>query len=335
MKSVLGRKVVTIGGGHGGSVILKGLYDYPVELSAICAVSDSGGSTGLIRDEFGDALPSGDIRLCMEVLSPHDTMRELLGHRFEGNGSRDPRIADHNLGNLILLAAQQRWGVVDGIVAVSTILRLRGRVLPVSTDIVHLVGELSDGVLVRGESGIDTRGIDDSRTLVNVWLEPEAFICREATAAIAEADLVVIGPGDLYTSLIPNLLVNGVADALASSKARIVYVANVMTKWAETRNYTVADFAETVLRYGIGRETFDAVLVNATPIPNPLLERYHQAEKATPVLAETAVLDRLRTLSRRVVCEDFLSNTGLTHQLIRHDSGKVGRCLMQLFGEGE
>jgi len=333
MNKVLGKRVVTIGGGHGGPVILKGLYDYPVKLCAICAVSDSGGSTGLIRDEFGDSLPSGDIRSCMEALLPHGKLKELLGHRFEGNGSSGPRIADHNLGNLILLGAQQMWGAVGGIRAMGEILQLRGEVFPVSTNIVHLLGELSDGSIIHGEGRIDTRNALDDRILKGVWLEPQAFICRDAADAIINADLVVIGPGDLFTSLVPNLLVEGVADALAQSKATIVCVVNLMTKWAETRDYTAADFADTLIRYGIGRDKIDVVLINSTPIPDSLLSVYSEREKSAPISVGLEALAHLDTTAYRVMREDILSIVGLKNDLIRHDPEKIGHCLMRILGE--
>ncbi len=316
-------------------MVLRGLRRYPVALAAVCSASDSGGSTGLIRDEFGDALPSGDIRRCLAALSQNDEMCELLEHRFEGDGSTTPRITNHNLGNLILLAAEQRWGAVAGIDAVGKILQINGRVLPVTTDIVHLIGELSDGTMLRGEGRIDTRDVGDERTLKKVWLEPKAFICREAAEVIINADMIVIGPGDLYTSLVPNLLVEGMADALAQSKARIVYVVNLMTKWAETRDYTAADFAETLLKYGIGHNKLDTVLVNYAKIPDAILDFYSKTEKATPIDVGEKTLARLRKLAHTVVYEDVLSTVGLQHNLIRHDPEKVGHCIMKILGEGK
>ena len=336
MNKVLGKKVVTIGGGHGGPVVLKGLFNYPVDLSAICSVFDSGGSTGLIRDEFGDALPSGDMRSCMEALSPHGKLTELLGHRFEGDGSSGPRIADHNLGNLILLGAQQRWGMIDGITTISKILQLRGKVFPVSTNIVHLFGELSDGSIIRSERNIDTRTLTDERLLQRVWLEPRAFICREAADAIINADMIVIGPGDLFTSLIPNLLVEGIADAISESNATVVYVVNLMTKWAETRDYTAADFAETLVQYDIGRDKLDVVLVNSSPKPSDLLRLYKDRERSiVPIVEGESILRRLNFVSHCVVSEDVLSKVGLKNNLIRHDPAKLGYCLMRILGEGK
>ena len=325
---MLGKKIVTIGGGTGGFTVNRGLHGYPVHATAICTVFDSGGSTGVLRDEFG-SLPQGDIRRCLLALSDdaNDTLRVMFNHRFAKNGSS---LSDHNLGNLLLLAAEQHWGPVEGIRRVSKVLGVQGDVLPVSINRANVCAELSDGSTVCGEGIIDTRSIDDPRTIRRVWLSPAAFITREAADAIIEADVIVLGPGDLYTSVIPNLLVSGIQDAMKRSNARLVYVANSMTKWSETRGFDVAQFVETLLAYGVGRETFDAVLINTTLPSSTLLTTYALQEKSYPVDFSPDVEMKLRGKVKKFIQGDFLNQAGVEQGLIRHDSHKLAYELVQI-----
>jgi uncharacterized cofD-like protein len=260
--SLIGRRIVTIGGGTGGFTVNRGLHGYPVSPTAICTVFDSGGSSGILRDEFG-SLPPGDLRRCLLALADdqEDTLREMFQYRFT-NGSAPSSLSDHSLGNLLLLAAEKIWGPIEGIRRIGRVLGIQGQVLPISTDSAHLYAQLSDGLHIKGESNIDLRPLDDGRLVQRIWLEPRAYICREAANAIVNADVIVLGPGDLYSSIIPNLLVEGVADAIKRSRARLVYVSNLMTKWSETRDFTLVDFIKTIHSYNIGREKFDTVLVN-------------------------------------------------------------------------
>ena len=325
---MLGKKIVTIGGGTGGFTVNRGLHGYPVHPTAICTVFDSGGSTGKLRDEFG-SLPQGDIRRCLLALADdsNDTLRALFNHRFANNGSP---LSDHSLGNLLLLAAEQNWGPVEGIRRVSEVLGVRGEVLPISINNANVCAELSDGSQVCGEGIIDTRSIDDERTIKRVWLGPAAFITREAADAIIAADLIVFGPGDVYTSIVPNLLVSGIQDAIKRSKAKVVYVANIMTKWSETRRFTVADFVETLLSYGVGRDAFDAVIINTTSPPETLVARYAQEEKSFLVEYSAKIEEQLRGKVREHICGDFLNQAGVEQGLIRHDSYKLAYTLVQL-----
>lgn len=328
--SIVGKHIVTIGGGTGGFTVNRGLHTYPVLPTAICTVFDSGGSSGMLRDEFG-SLPQGDLRRCLLALAndQEDTLREMFQYRFT-NGNTPTALSDHSLGNLLLLAAEKIWGPIEGIRRVSGILGIHGQVLPISIDNAHLYAELSDGTHIKGETTIDLRPLDDSRLVKKIWLEPNAVICREATEAILSADIIVLGPGDLYTSIIPNLLVEGTAEAITQSKAKVVYVTNLMTKWSETRNFTLADFLKTLMAYGIGRKKFDAVLINTTPIPDDLLPLYAQKDKSSPVLFEEGMETQLRDYSHNIIIGDFLSKTGLRQKLIRHDSLKLARHIIAL-----
>ena len=325
---MLDKKIVTISGGTGGFTVNRGLHGYPVRPTAICTVFDSGGSTGTLRDEFG-SLPQGDIRKCLLALADdaHDTLRVMFNHRFAKNGSS---LSDHSLGNLLLLAAEQNWGPVEGIRRVGEVLGVRGDVLPVSINHSHICAELSDGAKVCGEGLLDTRSIEDDRTIKRIWLEPKALITREASEAIVAADIIVLGPGDLYTSVLPNLLVSGIQEAIQQSKAKLVYISNIMTKCSETRGFTVADFVETFLSYGVGRDSFDAIIVNTT-LPSPeLLALYATKEKSFPVDFSPQVEARLQGTVKQIIRGDFLNQAGLDQGLIRHDSHKLAYELVQL-----
>ncbi len=328
--SIVGKRVATIGGGSGGFIVNRGLHAYPVLPTAICTVFDSGGSSGILRDEFG-ALPQGDLRRCLVALAggEDDTLRELFQYRFT-NGHKPSALADHSLGNLLLLAAEKIWGPVEGVRRVGRVLGLSGEVLPVSIDDATLCAELDDGSTVRGETALDLRPLTDKRSIARVWLAPDALICREAAEAIMRADVIVLGPGDLYTSIIPNLLVRGVADAIAASAAKVVYVSNLMTKYAETRDYTLAHFLTTLLSYGIGREKFDAVLINTANIPRALVTRYAREEKSAPVHFASKDAKKLSVFTRKIITGDFLSSVGLAQGLIRHDSAKLARKLVEI-----
>lgn len=327
---LLNRRVVTIGGGTGGFILNRGLHAYPVHQTAVCTAFDSGGSSGSLRDEFG-ALPQGDIRRCMLAMAGQDTetIRQLFEYRFPaGNGHST--LAEHSLGNLVLFAAEKLYGHVEGIRRMSDLLGVKGQILPVSIDNAELCAELSDGTRIRGESKIDLRPLDDDRLVKRVWLEPRANIIRPVAEAIQAADVVVLGPGDLYTSVIPNLLVAGMGEALGQSKARIVYVSNLMTKWSETRGFDAADFVEEILRYGIGRDRLDAVLVNTKPIPSRLLPHYAKTDRSEPVKCTGQVIRRLKKLTRRVIVGDFLSQSNLAKDLIRHGPGRLAKCIVEL-----
>ena len=317
-------KVVTISGGSGGFTLLRGLVQYPIDITSIATVFDSGGSTGILRDEYG-ALPQGDLRRCLLALIPNNSQwRQLFNHRFVREGF----LEDHALGNLILLAAEEIYGRADSTRVLGEILGVRGRVLPVSVDDAHLEALLDDGTIIRTESEIDTRNIlTDTRKIEKVWLTNPATACRDVVDAILSADFIIIGPGDLYTSLVPSLLVNGVAQAINRSPAKLIYVTNIMTKGAETRNYTVCDFLATLCEYGIARK-FDHVVVAASDIPKELIHKYREAEHAE---LATMINDQSFTkYSLRYSVSSLYSEKAAKEGIIRHSSSKLGRVLMSI-----
>ncbi|MEK7544430.1 MAG: gluconeogenesis factor YvcK family protein [Patescibacteria group bacterium] len=323
-------KVVCIGGGTGTFVALKGLKEYPVDLTAIVTMADSGGSNKRIRDEFG-LLPTSDIRQCFVALSDENggagLMRKLFMYRFEkGQG-----IAGMTFGNLFMAALADILGSQEeAIRQTRKVLRIKGKVIPVSYTDTNLSARYADGTVVKEEHLIDEPEHDGMVPIEEVFLSPRAQATPDAIEAIGRADLIVLGPGDLYTSLIPNLLVDGIPQALAQTKATIVYILNLMTKYGQTYQYTAGDHLKALERY-IGKSV-DIVLVNAAGIPKRALDVYAKSH-------EVPVKDNLiEGKPYRLYRADMVGNTvigksksdALVRSLIRHDSVKLGAAIMHM-----
>lgn len=311
------KKIVVIGGGTGSFTVLRGLKSYTHELTAVVSMFDSGGSTGRLRDEFG-YLPPGDVRRCILALAPETektkVLRELLSFRF----SKGEGLSQHSFGNLWLTALREIVGNELGAIEyLSGLFQTCGRVLPVTLDNCQLCAELSDGLVVRGESNIDLPKHDGSLRIVRLFLEPRAYALAEAVDAIMNAELVVLGPGDLFTSVLPNVLVEGVREALEHTSARVVLVCNVMTKWGETHGFAASDFLQELERYA-GR-VVDCVVVNTKEAQRDVLERY-AVEQKFPVLVDK------ENIMVPVVEADLLNEK----EVLRHDSVKLAKVIMQL-----
>lgn len=325
-------RVVTLTGGTGGNNLVHGFRELAIgKLTTLYTVCDNGGSTGTLRTEHG-ILPVGDARrLIHALMDPKHKLAPFMDFRFPDDGSV---FAGHSLMNIVLSAAERMFGRSGGPQYVADALGCRGEVYPISTQDCHLIAELSDGREIVGETLIDTRSIRDERFISRVYLDREAYICAEADRALREADIIVLGPGDLYTSIAPILLVRGVAEALRESRATIVYVVNLMTKYSETRGFSAKDFAELLLkRYGIGRPKFDAVLIHdgkRHPLPGGLLRKYYEEERAEPVVLNSDEYEKLFSITHRVVSGDFVSEGALKQRLIHHDGTKLARAVMGL-----
>lgn len=310
-----GRRVVAIGGGTGLSTLLLGLKEYTENITAIVTVTDDGGGSGVLRREFG-ILPPGDIRNCILALADSSSqLRELLNYRFDGGS-----LAGQSFGNLFLLALNNVSGSFAQAVAdMSRILAITGRVLPVCDSNVALQATFADGSVVRGETAITAAKKERDLDIRSVSLDPVcANALPQALEAIEEAELIVLGPGSLYTSVIPNLLVGGISEAIRRSPAMKLYVLNVMTQEGETENYSAADHARAILDHG---GTIDACLYNTKEITPKLAARY-MPENSEPLMP---VPEEFRQLGIRLFGGDMLSRNG---QLARHDPLRLAYNVM-------
>jgi uncharacterized cofD-like protein len=321
-------RVVVIGGGTGSFVVLSGLKQHDVELSAVVTVADSGGSTGRLRSEFG-FLPVGDIRQCLAALAKdngQNYIRDLLLYRFAKGGKG---LTGHNLGNLILTALTDLTGSEPkAIETASRIFRLQGKVYPVSLDTVDLVATYEDGTQIVGEHEIDEPGHKGGKRIVALASRKPAKLYSQVEQAILAADLVVLCPGDLYTSLLPNLIIQGMSQALKKTRARLVYVMNLMTRYAQTHGLTAAGHVAQLEHYT--RRRLNRILVNSTPVL-PAILRLYEREKGFPVaddLGQDRRVMRQDLLDRRIVTKP--KGDQLKRSLVRHDPTKVAEALIKL-----
>jgi uncharacterized cofD-like protein len=328
-----GRRIVTIGGGTGTFSFLSHLKKYSYNITAIVTMSDSGGSSRRLMDEFRRQVPLGDLRQSLVALARNGALwREIFMHRFqtaEGesgaeNGSPVGGVSGHSLGNLILKGLQD---INDGdlllaIEDAQELLNTAGRVLPVTLAQTAICAELADGSVIYGETDIDTRGDKNLGPLSPIrqvrLIPPDAPGCAQTIRAVRRADTIIIGPGDLYTSLIPNLLVQDVARAIRESDAEKVYVCNLMTKHGETDGYKASDFVNAIHRYLGGR--VDRVIINDGLFPPDIVEMYEQ-QKSEPVAPDRAQL--LRLVPSVVIEHLNLEND----RLARHDPERLVRAI--------
>jgi uncharacterized cofD-like protein len=313
--------VVVIGGGTGVSTVLSELKRV-ANVTAVVSMMDSGGSSGRLRDEYG-VLPPGDILKCISELLPDDLSsrkwRDLLNYRFrKGSG-----LKGHSLGNLLLTAAYD-WdgGTAFGIEVLSKLLRIEGKVLPVTLNDVDLVAKLSDGSEVLGETNIDLRADNLHSKIEYIYLSRRAQLYPPVREAILQADKIVIGPGSLFTSILPNFLVEGLAEALKQAAAPKIYVCNLVTDPTETEGYKASDFIQKVNEYLAEDEQLDYVIVNDGTISD-VARRMYEKEHKLPVVLD---LERCKELTRQVVSGPFCK--GKT--VLRHNSELLAQTILQL-----
>jgi uncharacterized cofD-like protein len=316
------KKVVVIGGGTGNFVVLNGLKKYPLDLTAIVSMADDGGSTGILRDELG-VLPPGDVRQCLVALSNSSRlMRSLMNYRFENGG-----LGGHSFGNLLLSALEKVTGSFEKAVEeAGKILYIQGKVIPVTTHQTRLRMVLNNLKVLEGEKEIYlSQEIDQGYQ--TICLEPFPKVNPRVIEEIGSADLVVVGPGGLHTSLIPNLLVEGVCDAICKSGARKVFVVNLMNRRGQTTHFKASDYLKELVRF-LGEDPFDHILINSQKPPSALIEVY----AAEGNLVENDLNDE------RVVFADMLGGLlgerpkrdFMKRSLIRHDSKKLAQELMKI-----
>ncbi len=327
------KRVVVVGGGTGTHTVLRGLRESEsiLDISAVVSMADSGGSTGLLRDEFG-YLPIGDVRNALTALAANgDTQETLLRQLFLYRFDKGVGLSGHNFGNLFLTALTDILGSeVLAIKATSEILKVAGRVIPVTTDNVELVAGYDDGTVVVGEYGIDEALFaKPSSRIISLTLTPVAKLHCEAREAIVGADLLVLGPGDLYTSILANCVVNGFSQAVMNTKAKIVYVCNLMSKRGQTTGMHAMEHIAEITKY-IGRSP-DVVLVNTDLFQKELIAKY-QAEGEHPVLNNC--VDNLYQIKALpfVAKEEVRLQSGdiMKRSLIRHDSNILAKTLINL-----
>lgn len=315
------KRVVVIGGGTGNFVVLRGLKKYNVGLSAIVSMADSGGSTGILRDELG-VLPPGDVRQCLVALSHSSKlMRSLMNYRFE-NGN----LGGHSFGNLFLSALEKVTGSFEmAVEEAGKILAIKGKVIPVTTNQVHLKMILKNRNILEGEGEIYlSKEIDSGYK--SLFLEPYPKVNPLVIEEIKKADLLILGPGGIYTSIIPNLLVEGVSKAFCESKAKKVLIINLMNRIGQTTGFKVSDNLTEIIKF-LGEDVFDFILVNKKRPPKRLIEAY----------AEEGELIQNDLNEKRVILADLLGPLNennkadlIKRNLIRHDSNKLALELMKI-----
>ena len=315
------KKIVVVGGGTGNFAVLRGLKNYDVDLSAIVSMADDGGSTGILRDELG-VLPPGDVRQCLVALSnSSNMMRSLMNYRFENGG-----LEGHSFGNLFLSALEKVTGSFEKAVEeMGKILFIQGKVIPVTTHEVRLKMLLSNRKLLEGEREIYlSQEIDQGYK--SIYLEPFPKAHPHAIQEIANADMIILGPGGLHTSLIPNLLVEGISEALRNSPAKKTFVMNLMNRKGQTTGFKVSHYLEEITRF-IGEDIFDYILVNDQKPPQELIEVY----------AEEGELIENDLEDNRVICASLLGEPKepfkkdiIKRNLIRHDYKKLAQELMKI-----
>lgn len=330
LSKYLMKKIVTIGGGTGSFMLLSGLREYPVEITAVVSMADDGGSTGVLRDELG-VLPPGDVRQCLVALSrSSDMLRDLMNYRFQ-----EGALKGHSFGNLFLSALEKVTGKFAlGVQEAAQILNVTGEVVPVTGTDTSLRVELTDGTILSGEHEINTSKRLGRVGIKKAFLKPKAVANPRAIEKILEADLIVLGPGNHVCSIIPNLLVGGISDAIRRSKAKVVYNCNLVNKRGHTDGYTLEEYVAEINGY-LGSERIDFVTYNKKRPAEKLLEEYRKEDSELVGFQKTGTRTKYR-----VVASDFLNTKKVVRQkgdvisgtrsLIRHDGHKLAKTLVML-----
>lgn len=317
-----GPKIVTIGGGTGLSVLLRGLKRFTSNLTAVVTVSDDGGGSGILREDMG-MLPPGDIRNCVVALANTEPILEsLMQYRF-----KEGQLKGQNFGNLFIAALNDICGSFDDAVKeISNVLAVTGKVLPVTLEDMVLFAELEDGTVIKGESQIPIKQQTTNQKIKQIFIKPSN--CRalpEAIEAIKNADAIILGPGSLYTSIIPNLLVKDISKAISKSEAIKIYVSNLMTQQGETIGYSLSDHIEAIYKHA-DKISINYAIVNNGIIPDYLIEKY-SAENASPVKIDYNII---RDMHIKVVEGDFVR---IDKDFLRHDYNSLSEAIFELINE--
>lgn len=309
------KKVVVIGGGTGMSTLLRGLKEFPIDITTIVSVCDDGRSTGLLRKEFN--VPAvGDVRQVILSLSNNeDVLKSIFNYRFKKGST----LSGHALGNLLLTATTDMNGSISkGLESLSSILNLKGSVIPLSdSSDITLVAKMKDGTIVEGEHNIT----ESNKKIDYVYYKKEPKVQEEAINAIKEADLIVLSMGSIYTSIVPNLIPNDIKDSIDSSKANVLYVCNMMTQPGETDDFKVSDHINELNKY-LGNKKISIVLVNDQKIDDEIAIKYETLEQKLPVLLDENNLNNIK-----IIKDNFFL---IKDNVIRHDTIKVGFHIFSL-----
>jgi uncharacterized cofD-like protein len=312
------KKVVVLCGGRGSSSLLRGLKLFPVDITAVVTISDDGKSTGQLRKEF-DVPALGDLNKVLGHLSEKESLLEkLLLYRFKGNGP----LNGHSLGNLLLLALLDINGnLVDAVTSLGDIIKIKGRILPFSSDNATLIAHTADGDVIEGEHNITEafKQID----YIEYMKEPK--VTPEALEAVADADLIIFGIGSLYTSIIPNILSSEMREAILNSKAKKMYISNLMTQHGETDDFKVSDCIKILNRY-MGQPFLDVVISSSSEILDEIKRRYKELEQSDPVLVDPMLIDEenLKEMNIELIKDDL---TIIVDKMVRHDPIKTAFCV--------
>lgn len=319
--------VVVVGGGTGTFVVLSGLKAASAELNitAIVTMMDSGGSTGRLRDQYG-VLPPGDIRQALVALSDSDELwRKLFLYRFEEGDFKG-----HNFGNIFLAALERISGSFQkALYMAQEVLKTQGKVIPVTLKQANIVAHLTDGTVIHGERLIDEQ--DERAPIAHIALEENVSPNPEAAQTLLKADVIIIGPGDIYTSILPNFLFPEVADAYQNSHAHKIYVANLMNKKGQTDNYTLSQYLNAFTPY-LGKRPFDTIVINTTPVPREQLE-YYKEHGETPIINDMPHhTNDMRTISGNLLSpiRPVVSPSDVARSMVRHDPHRLAKTLLQL-----
>ncbi|OLR64730.1 gluconeogenesis factor YvcK family protein [Peptoniphilus porci] len=316
------KKIAVLGGGTGISTILRGLKHHTKNISAIVSMSDDGGGSGILREEL-NILPPGDVRRCLIALSNTDeTLKDLLNYRFNSG-----TLKNQNVGNILIAALTDIFGSFDrALIEMSSVFNVTGKIIPVTLDETHLVAEFLSKDKVVGESYIPKMCYRLNTKIEKMSMIPHyPRANKEALRAILDADIVIIGPGSLYTSIIPNFLIAGIDEALRDTKAHVIYIANAMTQRGETKNYSLKDHFDAILKHS-NYEFIDEVIANDFRATNDVYQYYYTKEESTPIFATDDDRTYFKEKNVELTEGDFIE---IKDGFIRHDGNKIGASIFK------
>lgn len=324
------KNIVTVGGGTGSFTVLSGLKDVPdISISALVSMADDGGSTGVLRDELG-VLPPGDVRQCLVALSEHsDIVRELMNYRFN-----EGKLAGHNFGNIFLAALEKVTGnFAKGVEIASEILKVKGVVIPITKDKAQLSIELSNGEIVEGEDNIQNTNLQ-SVGIKNIFYKNNVSLNENAKEALLKADYIILGPGNYYCSIVPNLIVSGFNETIQKSKAKILFPVNLTNKLDHTSGWRVEDYVKDIEKYI--NKPVDYILVNNEK-PSAEQIKLYELEEGKGVLVENDLKDErvihAKLLSTTIFIPAYDEQMKATRGFIRHDSEKLAKCIEHIINK--